>query len=76
MGQFHVNELFLPSRNIYKTGSHMPFEIPLRKSNSSQKRVSFMGPSLWNKLSNEVKILNTVTLCTHNYKKVVIKKLE
>ena len=71
-----VNELFVPSRNIYKTWSHMALEIPLRKSNLAQKGISFMGPSIWNKLSNDLKILNTATSFNHNYKMLVLKKLE
>ena len=29
---FYVNELFVPSRNIFKARSHMALEIPLRKN--------------------------------------------
>ena len=35
-----------------------------------------MGPSIWNRLSNDLKFLNTTTLFTQNYKKLVLKKLE
>ena len=54
----------------------MALEIPLRKSNLGQKSISLMGPSIWNNLSNDLKILNTATSFTHNYKKLVLKKLE
>ena len=30
-----------------------------------------MGPSIWNKLSSDLKIFNTATLFTHNNKKFV-----
>ena len=73
---FYVNELFAPSRNIYKNRSHMALEIPLRKNNLSQKRILLMGPSIWNKLSNKLKILNTAISFTYDYKKPVLKKLE
>ena len=43
----------------------MTSEIPLRKSNLAQKSISFMGPSIWNKLSNDLKILNTATSFDH-----------
>ena len=56
---FYVNELFVPSTNIFKTRSYMVLEIPLRKSNLGQRSKSYMGPSVWNKLNNELKILNT-----------------
>ena len=66
---FYINEQFVPSRNVYKTRSHMALEIPLRKSNLGQKSILFMGPSVLNKLTKDLKILNTATLFTHNYYK-------
>ena len=54
----------------------MAFEIPLRKSNGSQKSISFMGPSFRKKLSNDLNIFNTATSFTHNYKKFILKKLK
>ena len=47
----------------------MALEIPLRQ-------ISIMGPSIWNKLSNDLKVLSTVTSFTHSYKKIVLKRLE
>ena len=52
----------------------MALEMPLRKRNLDQKSISFMGPSIWNKSRNDLKILNTVTLFTHNHKKVTLHK--
>ena len=54
----------------------MALEISLRKSNLAPKSISFMEPSIWNKLSNDLKILNAATSFTHNNKKFVLKKLE
>ena len=54
----------------------MALEIPLRKSNLGQKSMSFMGPYIRNELSSDLKILNTATSFTRNYKKLVLKKLE
>ena len=73
---FYVNELFVSSRNIFKARPHMALEIPLRKSNLGQKSISFMGPSIWNKSSNDLKLLNTATWFNRNYKKLVLKDLE
>ena len=42
----------------------MALEIPLRKSNLGQTSISFMGPSIWNKSSSDLKILNTATSFT------------
>ena len=54
----------------------MDWEIPLRKSNLDQKNISFMELFIWNNFRNELKILNTATSSTHNYKKLVLKSLE
>ena len=62
----YVNELFVPSRNTYNTRSHMTLEIPLKKSNLGRNSISFIGPSVWNKLSNNLKVLDTTTSFTHN----------
>ena len=51
----------------------MALEIPLRKSNIGQKSTSLTGPSIWNKWSNDLKILNTATSFTYNYKKLVLR---
>ena len=61
---FYVNNLFVPSKNTYKTRPHMALEMPLRKSNLS---ISFMESSIWNKLKNNYR---------NNYKKLFLKKFE
>ena len=53
----------------------MALQIPLRKSNLGQKNISIIRPSIWNKLSNDLNILITVTSFTHNYKKLVLKNV-
>ena len=73
-----VNELFVPSRNTYNTRSHMTLKIPLKKSNLGQKSILFIGSFIWNKLSNNLKVLNTTTSFTsftHDYKKLVLQNL-
>ena len=50
----------------------MALEIPLKKSNLGQN-IQFIGPSVWNELSNNLKVLNTATSFTHNYKKLVLQ---
>ena len=39
----------------------MALEMPFRKSNVDQKSITLMGPSVWNKLRNHLKIPNTAT---------------
>ena len=59
---FYVYQVFVPSRSACKTRSHMALEIPLRKSKLGQKTILFSGQSIWNKLNNDLKILNTGTI--------------
>ena len=54
----------------------MALKIRLTKGYLGQKSISFMGPSFWNKLSYDLKILNTATSFTHNYKKLNLKKFK
>ena len=58
---------------MYNIRSHIALEIPLKESNLRQKRISFIGPSLWNKLSSNLKVLNTATPFTRSCKKVVFQ---
>ena len=52
---FYVNEIFVPSGNACKTRSHVGLGISLRKINLDQRSISFMGLSIWTKLSNDLK---------------------
>ena len=63
----YATELFVPARNTYNTRSHVALEVPLKKSNLGQKNTWFIGPSIWNKMSNNLKVLNTTTSFTHHY---------
>ena len=65
---FYANVLFVSSRNTQNTRSHMALEKPLKKSNLGYKTISFIGQSIWDKLSNNLKILN-------NDKKLVLQNL-
>ena len=56
---------FYPFWNMYNTRSHMALETRSKKSNLGQKSISFIGSSIWNKLSNNLNVLNTTTLFIH-----------
>ena len=72
----YVNEIFIPSPNTYNTRLQMALDIPLRKTNLGQKNLSFLGPSLWNKLSTNLKLVNTTSSFTHGYKTMILKELK
>ena len=50
--------------------------MALNKSNLGQKSLSFFGPYLWNKLSNNLRTSKTTIPFTHNYKTDSFGKLE
>ena len=53
----------------------MALEVLLRKSNIGQNKISFMEQSISNKLRNDLKFLNTITLFTHKYKGLDFKNV-
>ena len=69
----YVNEFFVSSKNTYNTRSHMALEIPLDKSSLGQNSISFIGRFIWNKLSSNLKVLNTTTSFTHIMKSFFCK---
>ena len=72
----YVNEIFVPSKNSYNTRSQMPLDIPLRKTETGQKNISFLGPYIWNKLNNDLKKVKTTISFTHTYKKLLFQNFE
>ena len=48
-----------------KTGTKTAFEITLRKANLDKNSISFIEPSIWNKVGSELKFLKTTTLFIH-----------
>ena len=51
----------------------MALEITLKKSHLGQYSILFTGPSIWNKLSNNLEVLNIITSFTTNHKKLVMQ---
>ena len=47
----YIHEIFKPSLLIYSTRSQMALDIPLRKTNTGQKRLSLLGPKIWSKIN-------------------------
>ena len=44
-----IHEIFYPSLLGYSTESQMPLDIPLRKTNTGQERLSFFGQKIWSR---------------------------
>ena len=43
----------------------MALDIPLRKTALGQKNISFLGPKIWSKISNGLKVVKTTNCFTH-----------
>ena len=57
-------------RNIYQK-----LQQPFRKTNTGQNALSFIGPALWNKVPEEIKIIANPNAVEHNLKKHYLKEL-
>ena len=77
-GIYHSMKMnvFVPSRNMYNTNSHIALQKTLKK-NLDRKIISVNGPSLRNKLSANLKIFNISTSFTESYnnKMLVLPKM-
>ena len=50
-------------------------KLPSRKSKLGMQRLSYVGPSTWNKLLNNLKTATSVNCFNHDIKKDFLKKL-
>ena len=67
----YVDDLYTPSFNTYNTRrSQMALDIPLKKTSLGQKGMSYLGPSIWNKLSISLKSNISASSFTHNFKNI------
>ena len=46
-----IHEIFELLLLGYSTGSQMPLDIPLRKTNTGQERLSFFGQKIWSRIN-------------------------
>ena len=53
----------------YSTRPHMTLDLPLRKTNTGQKSLSFLGTKIWSKIDPSMKNAKTLTSFTHTLKK-------
>ena len=49
---------------------------PLRKTNMELNSISYLGPSLWNKLSENIKHSSSLITFKHNVKVYFLKNLQ
>ena len=72
----YIHEMFKPSLCRYSTRSQMALDIPLRKANTGQKSLSFLGPKRWSKIGPSIKNVRTSSSSMHAIKKNILLHLQ
>ena len=72
----YIHEMFKPSLCRYSTRSQMALDIPLRKTNTGQKSLSFLGPKIWSKIGPSIKNVRTLFSFMHAIKKNILLHLQ
>ena len=68
--------MFKPSLCRYSTRSEMALDIPLWKTNTGQKSLSFLGPEIWSKIDPSIKNVRTLSFLMHALKKNILLHLQ
>ena len=71
----NINGIFKPSYKSYYTISQMGLGIPLRKTNTGQQALSFLGPKMWIKISHCTKNVKTAVFFIQNIKRGILSNL-
>ena len=73
----YFNEVFCPADGdgVAKHSCNKELELPSRKSKLRMQILSYVGPSTWNKLPNNLKSATSVNCFKHDVKKYFLKKL-
>ena len=72
----YIHEMFKPSLCRYSARSHMALDIPLRKTNTGQKSLSFLGPKIWFKIGPSIKNVKTPSSFRDAIKKSILLHLQ
>ena len=72
----YIHEMFKPSLCRYSTRSQMTLDIPLWKTNTGQKSLSFLGPKIWSKIGPSIKNVRTSSSFMHAIKKNILLHLQ
>ena len=69
-------EIFKPSLCRYSTRSQITLDIPLQKTNTGQKRLSFLRSNIWSKANSSIKNVKKTPFFTHALKKNILLYLQ
>ena len=72
----HLYEMFMPSLYRCSTRLQVALDIPLRKTNTGQKSLSFLGPKIWSKIGPSIKNVRTSSSFMHAIKKNILLHLQ
>ena len=64
-----------PESSSSLRNSYQKLQQPFRKTNTGQNALSFIGPALWNKVPEEIKIITNLNAFKHNLEKHYLKEL-
>ena len=67
----YIHKMFKPSLCRYSTRSQMILDIPLWKTNTGQRSLSFLRPKIWFKIDASIKSLRTSSSFMHAIKKSI-----
>ena len=72
----YIHEMFKHSLCRYSTRSQMTLDIPLRKTNTGQKSLFFLGPKIWSKIGPSINNVRTSSFFIHAIKKNILLHLQ
>ena len=67
----YMSDIFIPAVNsrVSTRNSFLKLSQPFRKTTQGQNSLSYIGPSVWNKLPENIKSCNNVNTFKHNIKR-------
>ena len=72
----YIHEMFMPSLYRCCTRLQVALDIPLRKTNTGQKSLSFLGPKIWFKIGPSIESVRTSSSFMHAVKKNILLHLQ
>ena len=75
LGEFNCLHIELSYKNKVKRNCRQSLHVAIRNAKLGMQSLSYVGPSAWNKLPNNLKTATSVNCFKHDIKKYFLKKL-
>ena len=72
----YIHEMFKASLCRYSIRSQMALDIPLRRTNTGQKSLSFLVPKMWSEIGPSIKNVRTSSSFMYATKKNILLHLQ